>query len=323
MPVSSSLRARMLACCVAAIAALGALVFAPAAGAFKLGGTYIALGDSLTYGYHAAEFKSELKSKGFVEPTTFEEGYVNDFGALLKVVNPKLQIINEGCPGETTETLINGSGVPPQFGSFCAGGPTGTPFPYAFLHHPYATGSQLSDALEILAENHNVSPISLDIGANDVLQFLSHVCGFPTTYTCTEAQVAAEFGKIAGNVGKILGELRAAAPNAQIVVIGNYNPYPTILPAPGGDKTVALLNQTLASVTAKVPGASFTTVEPAFNPSVITGGPETQDIPAICAFTAMCPGGTFNPASPEADIHPTKLGYQVMAGFEAADFLSH
>jgi lysophospholipase L1-like esterase len=313
----------MLACCVAAIAALGTLVIAPAAGAFKLGSTYLALGDSLTYGYHAAQFKSELKSKGFVEPTTFEEGYVNDFGALLKLANPKLQIINEGCPGETTETFIHGSGVPPQFGNFCAGGPTGTPFPYAFLHHPYATNSQLSDALAILNENHNVSPISLDIGANDVLQFVKNICHFPATYTCSEKEVAEEFGKIAANVGDILGQLRAAAPQAQIVVIGNYNPYPTILPPPGGDKSQGLLNGALAAVTAKVPGASFTSVEPAFNPSFITGGPETQDIPTICAFTGMCPGGTFNPASPEADIHPTKLGYQVMAGFETADFLSH
>jgi lysophospholipase L1-like esterase len=309
----------MLGCCIAAAAALAALVLAPAAGAAKIGSTYLALGDSLTYGYHAAQFKSELESKGFVEPTSFEEGYVNDFGALLKLANPKLQIIDLGCPGETTETLIKGSGLK----GYCAGGPTGTPFPYPFLHHPYSTESQLSEALKILGENHNVSPISLDIGSNDVLQFLASKCGFPTTYRCTPAEVEAEFATIAGNVFSILSQLRAAAPNAQIVVIGNYNPYPTILPAPGGDKTVAALNQVLASVTAKVPGASFTSVEPAFNPSLITGGPETQDIPAICAFTAMCPGGTFNPASKEADIHPTKLGYQVMAGFEAADFLTH
>jgi hypothetical protein len=55
--------------------------------------------------------------------------YVNDFEALLKLANPKLQVIDEGCPGETTETMINGSGLP----GYCAGGPTGTPFPYAFL----------------------------------------------------------------------------------------------------------------------------------------------------------------------------------------------
>jgi lysophospholipase L1-like esterase len=309
----------MLGCCIAAAAALGALVFTPAAGAFKLGGTYLALGDSLTYGYHAAQFHKELGEKGYAEAKNYEQGYVNDFGAVLKVANPKLQVIDEGCPGETTETLIKGSGIP----GYCAGGPTGTPFPHAFLHHPYATESQLSDALEILGENHNVSPISLDIGSNDVLQFLEHTCGFPAKYTCTTSQVEAEFAHIAGNVGYILGRLRAAAPNAQIVVIGNYNPYPTILPSPGGDKTVAALNEVLAGVTAKVPGASFTSVEPAFNPSLITGGPETQDLAAICAFTAMCPGGTFNPTSPEADIHPTKLGYQVMAGFETADFLTH
>ena len=64
-------------------------------------------------------------------------------------------------------------------------------------------------------------------------------------------------------------------------------------------------------------------MEPAFNPSGFFGGPESGDIPVICKLTAMCPGGTFSPGSPAADIHPTKLGYQVMAGFELVDFLTH
>lgn len=169
------------------------------------------------------------------------------------MVNPKLQIVNDGCPGETTETFINGSGVP----GFCAGGPTGTPFPYAFLHHPYTPrASQLADALAILKEKPNVSPLTLDIGANDVLQFLA-------------------------------------------------------------------LNVALAGVAATVPGTSFANPEPPFNPSILTGLPETTDLPTICAFTAMCPGGTFNPASPNADIHPTDLGYGVMAGVVGVDFFSH
>ncbi len=88
------------------------LALAPAANAAHVGNTYLALGDSLAYGYHAAQFKSELESKGFVEPATFNDGYVDDFGATLKLANPKLQIINDGCPGETTETFINGSGLP-------------------------------------------------------------------------------------------------------------------------------------------------------------------------------------------------------------------
>ncbi len=320
MPVLHRSRARLLACLAVTAVAIGALAFTPVAGAAQVGNTYLALGDSLAYGYHAAQFKEELESKGYVEPSTFDQGYVDDFGAALRLAHPKLPIINDGCPGETTETLIKGSGIP----GYCAGGPTGTPFPYAFLHHSYAPyTSQLTDALAILKEDPGVSPITLDIGANDVLQFLASKCGFPATFTCSPAEVEAEFGHIAANVYSILTQLHAAAPKAQIVLIGLYNPYPTVLPAPGGDKTTAALNTALASVAAEVPGTSFANPEPAFNPSILTGAPETTDLTTICAFTAMCPGGTFNPTSPNADIHPTTLGYGVLAGVVGVDFLTH
>jgi lysophospholipase L1-like esterase len=322
MSVLSHARTRLLVCCVAATAALGALAFAPAAGAAKVGSTYLALGDSLAYGYHQAQFQSELKSKGFVEPATFNDGYNDVFAGILKFVNPKLEYINDGCPGETTETFIHGPGAP-YTGAYCAGGPTGTPFPYVWLHHPYTTSSQLEDALAILKANPNVSPISLDMGSNDVLQFLENTCGFPKTYTCTEAQVIAEFGHIAANVGYILTQLHAAAPHAQIVFVGAYNPYPTVLPPPGGDATTKALDSAIASVVASVPGASYVDNLQWFNYAGTHGKPESGDIPTICAFTAMCPGGTFNPTSPEADIHPTKLGYLIMGLNTSFDFFTH
>jgi lysophospholipase L1-like esterase len=320
MSVLQRSRARLLACLALALCALGALTLAPAANAAHVGNTYLALGDSLAYGYHAAQFKGELESKGFVEPSTFDHGYVDDFGAALRLTDPKLQIVNDGCPGETTETFINGSGIP----GYCAGGPTGTPFPYAFLHHPYTPySSQLADALAILKENPEVSPITLDIGANDVLQFLASKCGFPATFSCSPAEVEAEFGHIAANVYSILTQLHGAAPKAQIVLLGLYNPYPTVLPAPGGDTTTAALNAALSSVALAVPNTSFANPEPAFNTSIVTHAPETTDLPTICAFTAMCPGGTFNPTSPNADIHPTTLGYGVMASILGVDFFTH
>jgi len=323
MSVKDRVRVLSLACCVTAIAALAGLTFASGAGAFTLGNTYLALGDSLTYGFHAAQFNEELK-EGKVNPASFNDGFVDDFSAALRHFNPNLKTINDGCPGETSETFLKGSGLP--FPGFCAGGPTGTPFPYSFLHHPYTTGSQMSDALAILAANPHVSPISVDIGANDVLQFLEHTCGFPTTDTCNEEQIIGEYEHIAANLGTILTKLRAAAPHAQIVVLGNYNPFPTVIPGPpGGDKQLAELNNLLAKTTGKTHGASFISVEPAFNPGGFFFGEKAEvlDIPTICAFTAMCPGGTFNPASPEADIHPTKKGYQVMANFELISFLTH
>ena len=37
----------------------------------------------------------------------------------------------------------------------------------------------------------------------------------------------------------------------------------------------------------------------------------------------MCPGGTYNPASKHADIHPTGLGYGVLAAVIGFDYLIH
>lgn len=310
-------RARLLAC-GAALAVFVALALAPAAGAAGVGNTYLALGDSLAYGYHQAQFQEELKAKGFVEPANFNDGYVNDFGAALRLLKPKLQIVNDGCPGETTETMIKGSGVGPEF---CAGGPTGTPFPKAFLHHPYP-GTQLEHALAV-AKEPGVGTITLDIGANDILQFLGHTCGFPATFTCSQGQIEAEIGHVTANVGYILAQLRAAAPNAKIIFVSQYNPFPTVLEPEGtGDATVEALNGALKAVAA-THGVRFANTARVINFSGTHGGPEAGDIPTVCAFTAMCPGGKFNPASPNADIHPTKAGYAVMAGVVGVAYLAH
>ncbi len=77
------------------------------------------------------------------------------------------------------------------------------------------------------------------------------------------------------------------------------------------------LNTTLRSVVTGL-GASFADPLPVFNPASVTGGSELADIPSICLFTNMCPGGTFNPVSPLADIHPTDAGYATLAGIVAA-----
>jgi lysophospholipase L1-like esterase len=295
-------RLRLNGCLFALAALFAVLLAAPAAGAAGGHGThlrgpswqpsprppqparqstYLALGDSLAFGYSQAKFNSLYPNEN---PAAFDTGYVDDFGRVLGLFDHNLQIVNDGCPGETTESFIDGP---------CA---YQLEFP---LHHPYSGGpdsSQLSDALAYLgAHPGTVDPITIDIGANDALGLIEGTCKLEAA--CIQAGAPALFAHIAGNLALILGDLRAAAPHAQIIVLGLYNPFGSTIA--GADQLTAALNETLAGVAAGV-GARFADPLPIFNPA----GP--LEAPTICLLTNMC--------TPLVDIHPTDLGYAVLAG---------
>ncbi len=96
---------------------------------------YLALGDSLAF--------------GFQPNGDFTHGYVNDLFQIIQSEGVQ-DFTNYGCPGESSSTFIHG-GCP---------APGAPPPPY----------TQLGAALAFLQANAGkVSPITLDIGANDVL----------------------------------------------------------------------------------------------------------------------------------------------------------
>ncbi|HWX86968.1 MAG TPA: SGNH/GDSL hydrolase family protein [Solirubrobacteraceae bacterium] len=248
--------------------------------------SYLALGDSLAFGYSQAKFNSLFPNEN---PAAFDTGYVDDFAHLLRIGHPTLQVINDGCPGETTESFIKGP---------CA-------YQLAFpLHHPYVggpTSSQLSDALAYLHANPNTNTITLDIGANDALGVIERTC--EKKVECVIKEAPALFAHIATNLGVILADLRGADPDATIVVLGLYNPFGEKLP--GGDALTAQLNAVM-SQSASTVGARFADPLPVFNP------PGALEAPAICLLTNMC--------TPLEDIHPTDLGYAVLAGLIARQY---
>src|SRR6266702_4601141 len=127
-----------------ALAVLLLFAFAPAALAashsqgppFHLVGPkqhYLALGDSLAFG---------------VQPNgDFTHGYVDDLFKILQSEGTK-DHLNLGCPGATSTTFI--------IGGICS--------------YPPPFASQLAAAVAFLQANAGkVSPVTLDIGANDVL----------------------------------------------------------------------------------------------------------------------------------------------------------
>jgi lysophospholipase L1-like esterase len=281
-------------------------------------GSYLALGDSMAYGYQAAKFNSQLPTPN---PASFNTGYVDVFAQHMQQGNPGLVVVNEGCPGETTNSLINGFN---PASALCG---RGSGFPYPWLHHPYSVGqSQLQNAVGYLNTHATTtSPITLNIGANDLLVFLAG-CGFGTpgyNPTCVATGMGAVQNTIVNNTRSILDQLQAVTPPSasNYVVMGLYNPYPTLINIAGssGDAVIAGINAKIKAV-AEAHGAHFVNPLPVFNPAGAAGGSETGDVATICALTLMCPSGTFNPAS--GDIHPSDKGYAALASlFESASGL--
>jgi lysophospholipase L1-like esterase len=271
-----------------AAAVLALLALAPAAGAARAQRTYLALGDSLAFGYQQAKFDELLPNEN---PASFDTGYAEDFGRFLLKTHRDTAIVNDGCPGETTDSFIEG---PCKYQ---------LSFP---LHHPYAGGpsaSQLSDALAYLHANPGaVSPITLDIGANDALGVIEGTCKLQAS--CIQEHAPALFAHIATNLGAILAALRAGAPDAKIVVLGLYNPFGATIA--GGDELAAALNEVMRGVAAGE-AARFADPLPIFNP------PGSLQQSAICLLTNMC--------TPLTDIHPTDLGYEVLAGLVLRRYL--
>lgn len=154
---------------------------------------YLALGDSLAFGVGA--------------DSPADQGYVGLTAAALqnsgRFPGPGLDLVNLSVPGATSADLL-------------------------------ATDSQVADALaEIKAREgddivgNEVRVISISIGANDLLALAepgspcienagSEACRNGLTATLTNVQ---------SNITEVLGQLRGAAPDAEIYVMNLYNPY--------------------------------------------------------------------------------------------------
>ena len=232
---------------------------------------YLALGDSLAFGYQQAKFNAEAAAGG-VDATTFNTGYVDDFGAKLRAVKHPTRTVNFGCPGETTASYF----------SACAWHAVGG-LP---LHDTYS-GSQESAALAFIGDHRNqVSPITLDLGANDTTPCLSSL---------DPACVANALARVGANLDRALGELRAAAPNAEIIVMTYYDPYAAV--APQSLAITHALNNAIRTAAA----AHGVRVADAFTP-INLGQPQPA---TLCALTLVC--------TALHDIHASDAGYAVIA----------
>ena len=261
-----------IACLIA-----GSLAASPAATAASADvpaqGYYVSLGDSLAFGY-----QPNLVAAGDLNAADYV-GYAEDFATM----RPGLTLVNYGCPGETTTTMISG----------------GCPWP-GTLHASYNGAPSQFAAAEsfLLAHPGAVSLISIDIGSNDLLGLLDSCKGAADPNACVLAGLPATLATLGAHYELMVGTLHALAPNARIVLFNFYNPL--AFSAPGSDQLSAIASSVVDQVAAHFSAP----VADAFGAiNHVAGSPSEQAF--ICVRTWECT--SFQ------NIHPTDVGYQALA----------
>jgi lysophospholipase L1-like esterase len=237
---------------------------------------YLALGDSMAYGVQPA------KADAGLPPSGFRTGYVDVFAARLRALAPKIQVVNYGCPGESAKTFIGGA-CP-----FLAEG--------GHLHDAFK-GSQLKAVLAFLrAHRGQVSPITVTLWGNDVFEEFSPAC--KGELVCIRSHASAGLAQFASRLDSIVGQLRAAAPKAEIILTGAWNFDVEHLAQT--DPLFRSIDARIASVAA-ARKARVAKMYPVFSPVENPAKAKSR----ICALTFICS---------KDDPHPTDAGYRAMAG---------
>jgi lysophospholipase L1-like esterase len=226
---------------------------------------YLALGDSIAYGFQP--------TKANAPPSAITTGYVDLFAARLRKLSSKIKVVNYGCPGESTVTFARGGCDWLKHGGK--------------LHDAFR-GSQLKAALSLLrAHPGKVSPITVTLWGTDV----------PLPLSQNPKRARRAIASFASRFSAILRQLRAAAPTAEIIVTGAWNPEADRL------AQAEPLYRSLDAAIKRAATASRVRVANMFAALNGTGNVKTQQA-RICRLTFICSKG---------DPHPTNAGYRAMA----------
>ena len=269
---------------VALIASIGAgAASADPVNGSDANGTYLALGDSVAFGYvppEAVPAPNYLVAHSFV-------GYPEYLAQRLDV-----RVSNAACPGETTASLLFAGAQ----SNGCENSP-GSPVGYSTLTelHVQYQGTQIDYALHYLAAHKRTRLITIDIGANDAF-----LCEEITTDHCTSpAELGAVANEIAGNLGTIFHDLRVVAGYQGPIVALTY--YSLSYSDPTQIAVAQFLNSAIAAVMTPYGGIVANGFAAFEGPSLAFGGD-----PCAAGLLIKLPDGTCN-------IHPSPAGHKLLA----------
>jgi len=271
------MRVKLFALLSAAV--LFVLAAAPAS-ATSEGHSYLALGDSVPFGFSPVR-SLWPNAANFI-------GYPEIVAQQLNIEN-----VNATCPGEATGGFLSLTGTDNSCFPFRAFFP---------LHVAYSV-AQLDFATAYLRSHPETRLVTVTLGANDFFH-LQNVCvrtyfpDFAAITACVNSGIPAMLTTMAANLNAIFAGIRSTGYTGLIVAVTYYSlSYPD---TSGSD----LLNGPMIAV-AGAYGA------------LIASGVEAWRATATSAGGSSCAAGlllpAFPPVSGTCDVHPTPLGRDLLA----------
>jgi lysophospholipase L1-like esterase len=247
------------------------------------GGDYLALGDSVAFGYRPPQV---TPAAAYLDPANFT-GYPSVVARELG-----LAVVNASCPGETTASMINVAA--PSNG--CENSPDSRPGYREVnpLHVAYA-GSQLAFAVSFLEQHPDTKLVTIDIGANDL-----DLCRDTTPDRCTGPDFQRTLARVGANLDTILAALREQAGYRGEIVVLTY--YAVDYRDAAGVSQIEALNAVLAGQGERF-GARIASGFAAFEAAAAGADGDT----CAAGLRIKLPTGG-------CDAHPSALGQDLLAG---------
>jgi len=240
------------------------------------GFSYLALGDSVPFGF--SPLLNPADADNFI-------GYPEVVADRLH-----LQDVNATCPGEATGGFLSLTGTDNvcRFNRFVLMEP---------LHVSY-TGTQMAFALAYLHSHQKTRLVTLTLGANDLFRWQKDCAVSATTGTCPLG-LSGVFATMKANLTNIFSKIRLTGYSGLIVAVTYYA-------LDYKDAVGVFLTQTGESLT-KAAGS-------AFDVKIASGFDAWAPVAATAGGSSCAAGLLIRTSATGCDVHPTPAGRDLLAG---------
>jgi len=284
-----------------ALAATASLLMQPAHAA----PVYVALGDSITFGETDLNYVQSTGDRGYVGL------FANTFAARNGGARPA--VFNLAIDGETASSFMTNAGrTPPVMGRGDA--------PLQLENLSYGNSTALSQgtlfASTVAAQavlGNTVGTVTITLGFNE-LAALAPAQNTPAAEAAAIAQIPATLATYRTNYAAVLNEVRSLAPNANVYLLGYFNPFPADPNSPAAPVFNAggtALNGVIQDLAAQFGAAYVDNATPFM-------GHEAQYTYQAALPAGSSVSGQFGGVLPIGNVHPNALGYSVIAADVAA-----